>query len=195
MPLKRKLNPQMHLCLHGVTHFINTWIVLYFQFARAYKVLNCCFHLLQKRSTLVVKEGSHITSEQSFVTLEHIKTVEIKNCLTPYYFKQGVHFSKRVDEILKLFSDWGIPSSKISINYKLPAGQLSTYTQFLCVVFYLYIPYKHKHVQHIGKTNQLEKKCSSGEEKGNRSNTYIHCSCMKNSIRLLQFSGSLVANC
>ncbi|CAM0910885.1 unnamed protein product [Alopecurus aequalis] len=93
----------------------------------------------KNRPTLEVKtEGSHTTSEQTFLKLEHLKTVEINNCRPPYYFRPGVHFSKRVVEILKLFSEWGIPSSKIRINdYKKPEGKPSTYTQFLRVVFYV----------------------------------------------------------
>ncbi|CAM0910884.1 unnamed protein product [Alopecurus aequalis] len=93
----------------------------------------------KNRPTLEVKtEGSHITSEWTFLTMEHLKTVEIKNYREFYYFGPGVDFDKRVVEILKLFSDWGIPSSKIRINdYKKSEGKTSTYTQFLCVVFYV----------------------------------------------------------
>uniref|UniRef100_A0ACD6AG52 Uncharacterized protein n=1 Tax=Avena sativa TaxID=4498 RepID=A0ACD6AG52_AVESA len=74
-------------------------------------------------------DENHTTSEQPFLTLEHLKAVEIKNCRPSYYFsKRLVFFTKSVEQIMKLFSDWGIPSSKISINYKQPEGQPSTCT-------------------------------------------------------------------
>nr|XP_051204845.1 uncharacterized protein LOC127318401 [Lolium perenne] len=61
-------------------------------------------------------EGNDNTSEQSILNFEHIKTVEIRN-RPPYYYEPVVYFDTRIDEVFKLFSDLGIPSSKISINY------------------------------------------------------------------------------
>jgi hypothetical protein len=94
-------------------------------------------------------EGSDNTSEQSILNFEHLKTVEITN-RTPYYYERVVYFDTRIDEVFKLFSDLGIPSSKISINYKKPEGQPSTYTKFLSVVIYVKIPYKNKDIGQIG---------------------------------------------
>jgi hypothetical protein len=76
---------------------------------------NTCFLILQKSHVLEVKTDSHITSEHSCHTFEHLKTVEIKKCRRSYDI--------RVKEILKLLGDWGIPSSKISIHYKKSKGQ------------------------------------------------------------------------
>jgi hypothetical protein len=81
-------------------------------------------------------ERSDNTSEQSILNFEHLKTVEITN-RTPYYYERVVYFDTRIDEVFKLFSDLGIPSSKISINYKKPEGQPSTYTLFLSAVIYV----------------------------------------------------------
>jgi hypothetical protein len=80
-----------------------------------YTVFNTCFLILQKSHVLEVKTDSHITSEHSCHTFEHLKTVEIKKCRRSYDI--------RVKEILKLLGDWGIPSSKISIHYKKSKGQ------------------------------------------------------------------------
>jgi hypothetical protein len=91
---------------------------------------------MQNRPTLKVEaEGSNNTSEQSIITFEHLKTVEIKN-RPDFDYERVVCFDRRIDEILKLFSDWGIPSSKIIINNNKPKGQPSTYTQCLFVVLY-----------------------------------------------------------
>ncbi|XP_051206607.1 MEIOTIC F-BOX protein MOF-like [Lolium perenne] len=98
-------------------------------------------------------EGNDNTSEQSILNFEHLKTVEIRN-RPPYYYEPVVYFDTRIGEVFKLFSDLGIPSSKISINYNTE-GQPSTYTQFLSAVIYVKIPYKNKHIGQIGPCTWL----------------------------------------
>nr|XP_051202063.1 MEIOTIC F-BOX protein MOF-like [Lolium perenne] len=107
----------------------------------------------KNRPTLQVEgEGSDNTSEQSILNFEHLKTVEITN-RPSYYYYRVVYFDTRIAEVFKLFSDLGIPSSKISINWK--KGQPSTYTQFLSAVIYVKIPYKNKHIGQIGSCTWL----------------------------------------
>jgi hypothetical protein len=62
-------------------------------------------------------ERSDNTSEQSILNFEHLKTVEITNS-PRYYYERLVYFDTRIDEVLKLFRDLGIPSSKILVSTK-----------------------------------------------------------------------------
>jgi ribosomal protein L37E len=94
-----------------------------FQFYGYMWSANSYFFVLQKPPISKVKtEGIYITSEHPFLTYDHLKTVEIKKCRRCY--------EARVNEILKLFSDCGIPSSKIRIHYKKSQGQPSKQRKF-----------------------------------------------------------------
>jgi ribosomal protein L37E len=95
----------------------------FFNFTGTCEVLTLIFFVLQKPPISKVKtEGIYITSEHPFLTYDHLKTVEIKKCRRCY--------EARVNEILKLFSDCGIPSSKIRIHYKKSQGQPSKQRKF-----------------------------------------------------------------